>query len=192
MPPLLIGLVGHMRAGKEELYRYLEGQFAGHRIVRLSSSGFLREILTLLALPASRENLQRLSISIEDAFGKGRLIEAFSRQLDLLAKNDPDIIVLDAIRWWDQYDAVRRWQPNLVVGVDAPLEVRWQRLPLTTDKIGESTISLEEFKRAHEAPTETAINDILAQADVQLINDSMAIVTWRDILKNELLPQIRI
>jgi hypothetical protein len=76
--------------------------------------------------------------------------------------------------------------------VDAPLEVRWQRLPLTTDKVGEATSTLLEFQRAHEAPTETSINDIMAQADVQLVNDSMAIGLWHDTLKHKLLPRIHI
>ena len=134
---IIIGLTGPNAAGKGEAAAYLSSMgFAYH-----SLSDVLRDELSGRDLPPTRENLIRLGNELRAAHGAGALAE---RIKPLLYMRD----IVDSIRNPAEVEVLRRLPGFVLVGVDAPVAIRFQRA-VARGRPGEG-MTMEEF-RAKEA-----------------------------------------
>ena len=128
----LIGLTGTNASGKGEAAAF----FMGHGFAYYSQSDVIRDELRRKGLEPTRDNLIREGNDLRQRFGP----DIMARRV--MEKVSVDSIV-DSIRNPSEIEYWRR-QPNFVLlAIDAPVEVRYQRaLARGRD---ESVTSLEEF-----------------------------------------------
>lgn len=114
--PLILGVTGPNAAGKGEVSAYLSDRgFAVH-----SLSDIVREEAQARGLPPEREHLIRVGTELRERGGPGILAE---RLIPRLGARD----VVDSIRNPAEVAALRRVPGFVLVGVDAPAELRFAR-----------------------------------------------------------------
>lgn len=129
----VVGLTGPNAAGKGEVAAHLRRRgFTCH-----SLSDVVREEAAAQGLPPEREHLIRIGNDLRDAGGAGVLAERILPRLTGFA-------VVDSIRNPVEVEVLRTLPRFLLVGVDAPVEVRFRR-SVSRSRIGDPT-TLEEFK----------------------------------------------
>ena len=148
---MILGLTGPNAAGKGEVASYLVSRgFAYH-----SLSDVLREEMERRHLPPTRENLIALGNELRAAGGAGVLAEMVQKRL---GSRD----VVDSIRNPAEVEVLRRLAGFTLVGVDAPIEVRFIRAQKRA-RPGDG-LTLEEFseKEARENSPDRARQQLAA------------------------------
>jgi dephospho-CoA kinase len=113
---LVLGITGPNAAGKGEVSEYLRYRgFAVH-----SLSDIVREEAAKRGLPPEREHLIRIGTLLREEGGLGVLAE---RLLPRLGGRD----VVDSIRNPAEVESLRRVPGFVLIGVDAPVELRFAR-----------------------------------------------------------------
>ena len=176
---MTIGITGPNAAGKGEAAAYLvQKGYTYH-----SLSDVLREDLELRGVPPTRENLIAIGNELRTLGGPGVLAERILPRLhgalpgqrphgklaDLTGRD-----VVDSIRNPAEVEVLRRLPGFVLIGVDAPLEVRFARAVMR-GRAGDGP-TLEEF-RAKEArenspdPSRQQLARTFAMADHTLSNE---------------------
>ncbi len=163
---MLIGLTARNAAGKDEVARLLVRR---HGFRCFSLSDVLRAELGRRGLPVTRENLIEVGTALRREQGEGVLAEAALRELEGVAH-----AVVVSIRHPAEVEALRRREDFLLVGVDAPVELRWQR----ASRRGRSddASSLEEFVRQEQREAagcgpEQQLEACFSLSDRVIVND---------------------
>lgn len=159
----VIGLTGRIASGKGEVARHLSEK---HRASICRFSDILRDVLEVLGLPNTRENLQALGAGLRSSFGENVLIEAMKTRI---GKSSSEIIIVDGVRYKTEAELVRSFDENILVFVDAPVKDRYKRA-VSRGTRGEADISLEEFRRSEEKDTEKNLDEIKDMADEVIEN----------------------
>lgn len=117
---MIIGITGLNGAGKTTVVEYLEKKsFLAH-----SLSDVLRDILRKEGKPLTRENLIEKGNQLREKQGDGILGEVILQKL----QDNGVHYVIDSIRHPDEVEALRRREDFILVCVDAPTEVRFERM----------------------------------------------------------------
>lgn len=166
---IVIGLVGEKRGGKETFYKLLKEKLPLKRIVQVRFSDIIGDILDILGMPKTRENMQKLPTGINKAFDDNATItKAMKNRVQNI---QTDIIVLDGIRLSADKDLLREFRNNILIYVTASPEIRYQRALAIAGKVGENSISFEEFLKQDNAEIERQIPKIGLTADYILLNE---------------------
>lgn len=161
--PRLIGLTGTNGAGKGEAAAY----FVSKGYAFFSLSDIVREELGRRGEALTRDNLIRTGNELRERFGP-----------DVLARRTMDKVrgpaVIDSIRNTREVAYLRRREGFVLLALDAPVEVRFQRAAARGRD--ESASSLEEFRRkeAEEragGETSQQLEACMAEADRLIVND---------------------
>lgn len=160
---ICVGLTGPNASGKGEVSRLLADEgFSQH-----SLSDVVREEATRQGLDHSRESLIQIGTWLRQQFGSGVLAE---RMVPLLE----DRSVVDSIRNQGEIAVLRGLPGFHLLGVDAPIELRFERSRLRA-RSGDG-LTLEEFRRKEslelsgEGPGQQ-LEFCLSLADVIVLND---------------------
>lgn len=166
---MVIGLAGRNAAGKGEVARFLnERSFRAH-----SLSDEIRRALEADGLPVTRESMIERGREIRGAEGPGALAERIRRRLDPLVHH-----VVDSIRHPAEVRALRALPDFLLLAIEAPQEIRFQRV-VARARTGDPT-TLEQFRAleareegapAGDDPTAQQLLATLALADHRLVNE---------------------
>jgi len=159
----LIGLTGTNAAGKGEVAAFYRKKGYGY----ISLSDLIREELKNRSLPASRENLIAVGNELRENFGP-----------DILARRAAARIsgktVIDSIRHPAEIEYLRSLGSFILLAVDAPVEIRFER----AKKRGrdESASTLEEFieqenREKGSGGNNQQLDRCLVLAEVTIIND---------------------
>ncbi|MBI4452697.1 AAA family ATPase [Candidatus Woesearchaeota archaeon] len=138
---MIIGLTGKNAAGKGEAANYLKSK----GFIYYSLSDIIREEATKRKLEHSRENLINLGNELRENFGPNYLAQQINNKIKAKLKNNPkQNFAIDSIR--SPFEAKELMKNNdfFLVGVDAPIELRFKRL-LERNRLGDAK-TLEEFK----------------------------------------------
>ncbi|MBN2290099.1 MAG: AAA family ATPase [Candidatus Glassbacteria bacterium] len=163
---MLIGLTSRNAAGKDEVARYLVERKG---FSYFSLSDVLRRELERRSLPVTRENLVETGNALRLRHGPGALAE-----LALEALGDTEDAVVVSIRNPGEVEVLRRRGDFILVGVDAPLELRYRRARARGRP--EDPHSLEEFTAQERAELAGAagqqqLDACFALSDRVLVND---------------------
>lgn len=161
---LVIGLAGRIGSGKTSISKYIERKYGARQI---KFSQILMDILDRLHVEKNRENLQKLGAGLRNVMGKDVIVNAFEKDLESL---DADIIVIDGIRYMNEIEMLRRFENNILIFVDVPPEIRYERVRGREEKSGESSTSYEEFLKAEQRETERYIDRIRNESDYAIDN----------------------
>jgi dephospho-CoA kinase len=161
--PIVIGLTGPNASGKGEAAKFL----AGHGFAVRSLSDVVREEAARRGLEPTRDNLIRVGVEIRSLEGPGALARR------ILAGLGPRAVV-DSIRNPGEVAVLRTLKHFLLLGIDAPQALRFER-SLRRGRTGDGA-TLAEFarKEARENSTTEAGQQLvatLALADALVRND---------------------
>lgn len=164
MTKLIIGLTGLQGCGKGTIADILQREYqAGY--FRFSS--ILGDILTRLAQEKTRDNFIKLSNLLRQGFGEDILSYAIER--DAL-QSDKDLVVIDGIRRAEDIVALEPLPSFKLIAVEAPADLRFERLKMRHEKPGEQNLNWEQFLSVEQAPTEITIPFIMERASYRLNN----------------------
>jgi len=158
----VIGLIGRIASGKTVVADYLVKE-RGARYYRFSD--VLRDVLTRLHKPVTRENLQNLGLGLRRMYGDGLLAEILRQDI---MDSKAELVVVDGIRYQDEYDMVKSLGGRLI-HITAPQETRHRRAYGRGTR-GEAAICFEDFRKSEEKETERFIDEIGDKADFVIEN----------------------
>jgi len=165
---MIIGITGTNGSGKTVVCKY----FVEKGFEYYSLSDILRERLRLQNLPITRENLRRLGNELREEHGPAILAELLLPYI-----KDKANVVIDSIRNIYEIEKFRESLHNFVlIGVDAPVEVRYLRVKERSREGETLQMTLEEFiesenKEKSENVLHQQIDKCLSFADILVIND---------------------
>jgi len=163
---MVIGLTGPNASGKGEAALYIKSKgFIYH-----SLSDVLREEAKKRSIEPLRENLIRLGNDLRRERGGSVLA---LRLIDKLSEKEGHVV--DSIRNPAEVEALRKTGDFILIGIDAPLEKRFQR-SLKRKRPGDAQ-TLQEFIEKEERENNASLENqqlktCLQMADIIILNDS--------------------
>lgn len=142
MKRIIIGVVGPIASGKGYLADYLKGR----GFFALTLSDRIREEADRRGLPRTRDNLVAIGNEWRHEFG----LDILAKKSLALVTKQTKLIVIEGIRNPGEIAFLKDFWGALIVGVDAPEELRL-RLYLERAKLrGEDTATEDEFWRVND------------------------------------------
>jgi len=136
---MLIGLTGPIASGTDVFGKILvEKGFE-----RFSLSDYLREEMKKKGIEANRKNMQDFGDEIRKEFGEGELVK---RLISKNKINKEKNYVIESIRNPGEVEEFRKFRSFILVLVDAPNEIRYQRV-LKRARDSDDPQTIEEFKK---------------------------------------------
>lgn len=165
---MILGITGWMASGKDTVGDYLTSKY---NFERFSFSDYLRQDLEKDGLALTRDNLRNRGNDLRSKFGLEIVAQKAIENIKLDPKKD---WVLLSIRLPSEVDYLRAHCDFLLLNVDVPLNIRYQRA-LNRSKVGELDISFEDFvaKETAERASQNnsqAVDIVIDMADVTIEN----------------------
>lgn len=162
---MIIGIVGTINSGKDTVGDLIK-QKTGWPTYSLPDE--MRLVARERGLPLDNETLNTISVEHKQKYGMGywaqRGVEKFRGQN----------LIVTSLRNAGELAPLRDTGQLYLIGVDAPVEVRYQR-SLARGRAGEGTKTLDEFTEydlfTRQGPPEAQrIDDLMADADIVIQN----------------------
>ncbi len=166
MAKIIIGLAGEMASGKGTVAQYLvqEKEASTHRF-----STMLRDVLNRLHLEQSRDNLQKLSFIVRDAYGQDTLAHVMAEDV---RKDENDTIVVDGVRRMDDIVFLKQMPEFKLVYIDVDIKSRYERIIKRSENPDDQGKTFEQFVAESKADAELQIAGLKDCADVVIDNNS--------------------
>ncbi|MEK7541698.1 MAG: hypothetical protein AAB533_02535 [Patescibacteria group bacterium] len=168
--PVIIATVAEKGGGKGLFISLVQRFLPEKKVVAVRFSDIWREILRLLALEESRENISQMATAIRGLFkNDGILVNAMQRRMTGI---DADIIILDGLRKAEEIEPLVRSRGGILVYIAASPEMRFQRRRAHAETTDEKGMTWEQFMHQEAIATETSIREIgEASADYRIDNN---------------------
>jgi len=169
---MIIGLTGTNSSGKGTIADYFKK--TGFSYYSLSDE--LREILKFRGVEPTRDNLVAAGNEMREKFGNGYLAERALRKI----KNSA---IVDSIRNLGEVDALRKRDDFILIAVDAPVNMRYERAK-ARGRVGEGEAIqqfIEKEKRELKGDKNSQnIGECMLEADHTIMNNSnIASLNWQ-------------
>jgi dephospho-CoA kinase len=164
MTKRIIGLAGQPGSGKDEAARYLVER---HGAVALGFSTILRDLLRRLHIPEERDAMSSLSSALRGCFGQ----DLFGRVLAEDISRDPHpLVVVSGIRRDEDMVGFEHNPAFQLVYIDAPAEVRFERIHRRGQNADDATKTWEEFLADEDLEAERTVKALRSRAQIVLDN----------------------
>lgn len=163
MKRVIVGLVGESGSGKDTVAKYLKEKY-GAKLMRFADP--IKETLNIYFEQSSREDQQWLALEFRKRFGNDILSRALRKKID----GEKSLIVINGLRFWEDYDFVKSFNLGYVLYVTADQKLRWERTAGRGEKADDNG-TFEKFQELERAETEIHIPEIGAKADFKIINE---------------------
>lgn len=147
---MIIGISGTLGSGKDTVAKYIESKGFEH----ISTSDVLRDINKRMGLPLDRESLRKNVNALRQVYDAAFLV------YEALKKANSNNVVLSGIRNPGEIDYLKSRKDSFVFFVDAPIEIRYQRVS-SRKRDSEDLQSFEEFKKQEETEKDGASTQVL-------------------------------
>lgn len=164
----VLGLVGEKGSGKQTFVNFFKSLHPDLVIRQVRFSDILAQTLILWDIPLTRSNLQKLAIIMNDSFGAQALANAAKFSIE---GDNADVIILDGLRREAEYRLVKSMENNLVIYITAEQKLRYQRLKVRSEKVGEVGLTFEQFLKEEDSKAESEIPNLSKKADVKIENN---------------------
>jgi len=165
MSKIILGFVGPLASGKDASKKYIEEKYgaSSHRF-----STMLRDILNRIYVPINRENMQNISLDLRMRFGSDTLARVIAEDV----KNDNhEFIVVDGVRRMDDIVNLKHVEGFYLVGIEAKEEIRFERMKLRNENLGDDKKTFAEFLEDCKREAELEIPEVMRNANFTLNND---------------------
>jgi len=164
MKKIILGLVGSLASGKETTKNYLVKKYNA-KDCRFSS--ILRDVLTRLTIPNSRENLQKLSTVMRENFGENLLAKVIANDA---SKLEADVVVIDGVRRFTDIEHLTKLPNFFLIKIDADPQIRYERMKNRNENAGDNQKTFEEFINDHNAEADSQIPEVMKSAKYSIDN----------------------
>ena len=161
---MVIGLTGKKLSGKGTIAKHLVEERQA-KVFRFSQA--LTDILVRLHKDNSRSNLVALGSSLREAFGNTVLAESLLHEI---TQSSADIKVVDGVRYVEEYTMLTQLPDFVLVYIEAPTEMRFQRTRNRAEKSDEQRMTLQEFTNRENDATEVHIDRLREKSDYVVAN----------------------
>lgn len=161
--PEIIGLVGPVRAGKSTVAMYLSERF-GYQLA--SNSDVLKDVLARMNIEPSRANLQAIGDALFETMGDD-IIARYR-----VAGRDGVRIVIDGVRYLDEWKYYSTVPGSLLIAVDAEESLRYARVASASDSKKDGEITQRAFSEIGLARSERQVPVLMRLADKKIDNTS--------------------
>ena len=165
MSKIIIGLVGQIACGKEAIKKYLAKKY-NTKDCRFSTS--LRDVINRLAIPESRENLQKLSTVLRENFGQDLLAKVIASDA---SKLDSEIIVIDGVRRIADIKYLKELPNFYLIKVEVDAKIRYKRMKARNENAGDKNKTFEQFIADQNNETEKDIPTVMDFAKISIDNN---------------------
>ena len=167
---MIIGLTGKNASGKGETSAYLQKKGFAY----FSLSNELREEAKEKSIEATRENLIALGNELRKKFGVGYLASKINKKISIEKEEDRNNFVVDSIRNPGEISELKKNRDFALVGVDAPISIRFERAK-KRNRLGEAStlqhfIKLEERENFNSKANQQ-LDKCLKMADKVIVNE---------------------
>ena len=168
---MILGLTGKNASGKGEAANYLKSK----GFVYNSLSDVIREEATKRGLEHSRDNLINLGNELRAKFGPSYLAQKINEKIkQQLKQNKSQNFIVDSIRNPNEAKELMKNKGFILIGIDAPVELRFKRL-LERNRLGDAK-TIEEFKKQEErenlkSDTNQQLDKTFGLAKKVIVND---------------------
>jgi dephospho-CoA kinase len=182
---MIIGLTGTSGSGKGTVAEYLKQKGFSY----YSCSDYLRQQLREKGIEITIPHLVELGNEIRSQYGNGEIAK---RLLEQIVSEKKENAVVDSLRHPDEIKALKKSKGFIVIGVDAPVKLRYARVQ--ERKKPEDRLTLEQFKQEenkqmHGTGSSPNLSECLKMSDYLIINDSTKEYFYRKI--EEVLGRIK-
>jgi dephospho-CoA kinase len=160
---IVVGLLGESGSGKDTVAKYLQEKY-GAKLMRFADP--IKETLHIYFEKISREDQQWLALEFRKRFGADILSRALAKKIE----NTDGLIVINGIRFWEDYQFVESFTEGKTLYITADQKLRWERVTSRHEKSDDS-VSLEQFQEMEKVETEVHISEIGAKADFMIRNE---------------------
>lgn len=164
----VIGIIGEMGSGKGTFIKILTSIAGLEAFGKVSTSGFLRNALSLWGLELTRENLQLLPQIMKNSFGPDTFFDAIAHEID---SQKQTIVIFDGPRFNADILYLKSKYELVLVYIETDIKTRFERIIERGEKQGENITSFEKFLEQHKAPTESEIPFLKTQATYVIDNN---------------------
>ena len=167
MPKLIIGLAGEMASGKDTVKKYLVKKYGANPY---KFSSLVRDVLKIIHLPDSRENMNSISVLLRKNFGE----DIFSKvTYEKIKKDNSQYIVIDGVRRPEDLEYIKDLQGFKFIYIESDLKNRYKRLIERGENPDDIGKSFDEFEKDHMLNTELQIRDLRQYADFVIENNGI-------------------
>jgi len=184
----VIGLVGEKGSGKQTFVNFLKVIAPDLNIRQVRFSDILAQTLMIWDIPNTRSNLQKLSLIMEEGFGQASLANAAKFSIE---GDSADVIIFDGIRRQTELDLVNNMPESTLIYITAEQKLRYERLKLRSEKVGEVGLTFEQFLQEDKSKAEINIPNLGQKTAVKLENNgtldefrSSILKVWQDPAKD--------
>lgn len=163
---LILGFVGRIAAGKSTVGQYLKDK---HNASIHRFSTVLREIASRLYLEQNRDNLQKISSALRQAFGDDILAKTIAEEVK---KDEAKIIVIDGIRRKPDIKYLRELPGFHLIYIYTKQEIRYNRLTKRGENPDDNQKTLAEFQQDEKKEAEQQIDEVIKLARYTVDNNS--------------------
>lgn len=164
----VIGLIGEKGSGKQTFVNFLKELFPEKNIRQVRFSDILAQTLMIWDIPNTRANLQKLSLIMEEGFGQSSLANAAKFSIE---GDSADVTIFDGIRRSPELELVKNMPESTLIYITADQKLRYTRLKLRSEKVGEVGLTFEQFLKEEASKAEKAIPSLGKKADKTLENN---------------------
>lgn len=158
-----LGLIGEKGGGKDTVVKYL----ASHYQAKVLGVGdVVTELLNVLRLPVTRENLINLAEAIRGTFGENALQEGLLAKLQAAPNK---LCIINGARKPAEIEQLKKLGAKIWY-VTAPMELRFERLKQRRQKSDDKTQTFEQFRKQETLITEQFISELGKHANVIMTN----------------------
>ncbi len=162
---IILGLVGTLASGKGAVKQYLTEKYQAQG---LKFSDVFRDVLNRIDVPTTRENLQKVSTALRSSFGEDLLSRVIVSDVQ---KINSSIVIVDGIRRLSDIEFLKDMPNFFVIAVDADSKLRYERMKLRNENIGDNDKTYEDFLNDENAEADRQIPDVIKTADFIIENN---------------------
>ncbi len=162
---IIIGLVGQIACGKEVIKKYLVEKYDA-KDCKFSTS--LRDVLSRLDLPVSRENLQKLSTILRAGFGADILAKVIAYDA---SKLDSEIVVIDGVRRMADIKFLKDLLNFYLIKIEADPKIRFERIRTRNENAGDKDKTFDQFIADQNNEADREIPEVMNFSKISINNN---------------------
>lgn len=161
---IIIGFVGKICSGKGMSADYLVKKYKAQTILFSQS---MRDCLSRIYLPTTRENMQKISLLLRENFGQ----DIFSKTVYAdVVSSKKKFLAIDGIRRLDDIKMLSKLPNFILIEITSPAETRFARLKKRKQNPGDAKVTWAQFLKQDSAETEQTISAVAKKAHYSILN----------------------